>query len=171
MNFALFGYPKTGKTTLFNLLTGAGIEIKTFDEGKKEPNLRTCPIPDPRLDKLSALYPDKEKKAATIDFVDLAGMSYGEVKSSAYLSYLRKADGLTHVVRGFDNPQIPHPKGKVNPVDDILSMEDELILADLISVENRLEKLEKRQERYYHSERDPLRYLSNHLVIRINGFF
>jgi hypothetical protein len=143
MNFALFGYPKTGKTTLFNLLTGAKIEVKAYDERKREPNLRTCAVPDHRLDKLLALYPDKEKKPATVDFVDLAGISYGEIKESAYLDYLRRADGLTHVVRGFADPQIPHPKGKVSPRDDILSMDEELILADLISVENRLEKLEK----------------------------
>lgn len=147
MNFTLFGYPKTGKTTLFNLLTGAGIEIKAYSEGKAEPNLRTCPIPDPRLDRLSSLYSDKQKKPATVDFVDLGGISYGEIKSSAYLAYLRKADGLTHVVRGFEDPQILHPKGKISPADDILSMEEELILADLISVENRLEKLEKDLQR------------------------
>ncbi len=147
MNFTLFGYPKTGKTTLFNLLTGAGIEIKAYSDGKAEPNQRTCPIPDSRLDKLSTFYPDKQKKPATVDFVDLAGISYGEIKSSAYLAYLKKADGLTHVVRGFDDPQIPHPKGKINPADDILSMEEELVLADLISVENRLEKLEKELQR------------------------
>ena len=143
MNFTLFGYPKTGKTTLFNLLTGAKIEVKAYGEGKKEPVLRTCPIPDPRLEKISALYPEKMKIPATIDFTDLAGISFGEVKSSAYLSSLRNADGLTHVVRGFSDIQISHPKGKINPEDDIRSMEEELILADLVLVETRLEKLEK----------------------------
>lgn len=152
MNFTLFGYPKTGKTTLFNLLTGAKIEVKAYEERKKEPNLRTCAVPDPRLDKLAALYPDKEKKPATVDFVDLAGISYGEIKGSAYLDYLRRADGLTHVVRGFIDPQIPHPKGKVSPKDDILSMDEELILADLISAESRLERLEKELLRTKHPE-------------------
>jgi len=167
MNFTLFGYPKTGKTTLFNLLTGAGIEIKAYNDGKKEPNLRMCPIPDSRLDRLSAFYPDKEKKPATVDFVDLAGISYGEIKNSTYLAHLRKADGLTHVARGFKDPQIPHPKGKVNPVDDILSLEDELILADLISVESRLEKLEKDLQRTKdpegEKEKETLEYLRPHL--------
>ena len=81
-----------------------------------------CPVPDSRLDSIAELYPDKEKKPATVDFVDLAGMSYGEIKSSAYIDFLRRADGLTHVVRGFYDPQIPHPKGKISPKDDILSM-------------------------------------------------
>lgn len=152
MNFTLFGYPKTGKTTLFNLLTGARIEIKAYDETKKEPNLRTCAVPDHRLDKLASLYPEKEKKPATVDFVDLAGISYGEMKGSAYLDHLRRADGLTHVVRGFADPHIPHPKGKVSPKDDILSMEEELVLADLISAESRLEKLEKELQRSRHAE-------------------
>lgn len=143
MNFALFGYPKTGKTTLFNLLTGAKIDVKSYEGGKKEVNQRTCSIPDIRLEKTGALYPEKKVVPATVDFIDLAGISYGEVKSSSYLNHLRKADGLAHVVRGFADAQIPHPKGKISAKDDILSMEDELTLADLVSVESRLEKLEK----------------------------
>ncbi len=121
------------------------------------------------MDKLSALYPDKQKKTATVDFVDLAGISYGEVKSSAYLAYLRKADGLTHVVRGFDDPRIPHPKGAVNPSDDILSMEDELILADLISVENRLEKLEKELKRTKDLEGEKEKEMLDRLLPHLEG--
>lgn len=143
MNFTLFGYSKTGKTTLFNLLTGARLEVKSFEDGKKEPNLRTCAVPDPRLDRLAELYPEKEKKPVFVDYVDLAGMSYGEVKDQAYLGHLRKADGLAHVVRGFQDPQIPHPRGRIDPREDILAMEEELILTDLVSVESRLEKLRK----------------------------
>ncbi|MEE8604466.1 MAG: redox-regulated ATPase YchF [Candidatus Aminicenantaceae bacterium] len=147
MNFTLFGYPKSGKTTLFNLLTGANIDTSAFDSGKKEPNLRTCSVPDSRLDKIHALYPDKKKISAAIDYIDLAGISYGEVKNETYLSHLRKADGLTHVVRGFEDERIPSPKGKIDPREDILSMEDELILADLVSAESRIEKLEKELKR------------------------
>ena len=143
MNLTLFGYPKTGKTTLFNLLTGAKIEVKAYEEGKKEPHQRTCLIPDGRFDKVASLYPDKKKVSATVEIVDLAGVSYGEVKDSLYLSILRKADGLIHVVRGFAEPQIPHPKGIVSPAEDINYMEEELILADLVSVTSRIEKLEK----------------------------
>jgi GTP-binding protein YchF len=143
MNFTLFGYPKSGKTTLFNLLTGAKIDTSVFDSGKKEPNLRTCQVPDSRLDRLSSLYPDKEKHPASIDYIDLAGISYGEVKNETYLNHLRKADGLTHVVRGFEDERIPPARGKIDPRGDILSMEEELILTDLVSVESRLEKLEK----------------------------
>ena len=128
---------------MFNLLTGAKIDVKSYDTGKKELNRRTFPVPDSRLEKIWALYTEKNKIPTTVDFIDLAGISYGDVKSSAYLNYLRKADGLTHVVRGFLDAQIPHPKEKISPEDDIRSMEEELILADLVSIEARLEKLEK----------------------------
>ena len=143
MNFTIFGYPKTGKTTLFNLLTGAKIEVQAYETGKKEPNLRTCPVPDHRLDKISNLYSDKEKKPATVDYIDLAGISYGEVKNESYLSYLRKADGLAHVVRAFFDKNIPHHKGKIDAAEDIRTMEEEIILADLLSVESRMEKIKK----------------------------
>lgn len=147
MNFTLFGYPKTGKTSLFNLLTGAGIDVSIYDAGKKEPNLRTCPVPDQRFDRLSMLYPEKERKPAHIDYIDLAGMSYGEIKSESYLNHLRKANGLTHVVRGFTDDQIPHIKDKISPLEDINAMEEEIILTDFISIESRLEKLEKELQR------------------------
>lgn len=143
MNLTLFGYPKTGKTTFFNLLTGAKIEVKAYEDGKKEANQRACFIPDSRLDRIAALYPEKKKISATFELVDLAGVSYGDVKNSVYLSVLRKANALIHVVRGFSDPQIPHPKGKISPRDDISFMEEELILTDLISAAARLEKLEK----------------------------
>lgn len=143
MNFTIFGYPKSGKTTLFNLLTGAKIEVQAYDSGKKEPNLRTCPVPDPRLDRIWTLYPDKEKKPAAMDYIDLAGISFGDVKNELYLNHLRKADGLAHVVRAFTDAKIPHPKGRIDAAGDIRSMEEEIVLADLFSIESRLEKLKK----------------------------
>ena len=141
MNFTLFGYPKSGKTSLFNLLTGANIEVQAYGTQKKETHSRTCSIPDDRLDQIWELYQDKEKKPAAVDYVDLAAISYGDVKNEAYLNYLRKADGLTHVVRGYRNPQIPHPKGSVDVKRDILAMEEELLMADLMSIETRIGSL------------------------------
>ena len=143
MNLTLFGYPKTGKTTLFNLLSGAKVEVHAYEDGKREPNQKTCLIPDSRLDRVAALHLDKKKVPASLELIDLAGVSYGEVKTSVYLSALRKADGLIHVVRGFQNLDIPHPKGIIRPQDDIQYMEEELMLTDLISASTRLEKLEK----------------------------
>jgi len=143
VNLTLFGYPKTGKTTLFNLLSGAHVEVKAYEDGKREATQRTCPIPDIRLDRIAALHPDKKKINAAFELFDLAGLSYGDVKNSIYLSALRKADGLIHVVRGFVDPQISHPRGIIRPQDDIHYMEEELMLTDLISITARLEKLEK----------------------------
>jgi GTP-binding protein YchF len=143
VNLTLFGYPKTGKTTLFNLLTGARCEVKVYADGRREPNQRACQAPDDRLDWIAALYPDKQKIPASHELVDLAGVSYGEVKDSIYLSALRKAGALVHVVRGFLNPDIPHPKGIIRPADDIHYMEEELVLTDLIQATSRLERLEK----------------------------
>lgn len=143
MNFTFFGYPKAGKTTLFNILTGAHAEMTAYEDGRREPNERMCPLPDARLDGLAALYPEKKKVPASLDFIDLAGISYGEVKNSVFLNALRKADGLIHVVRGFHDPEIPHAKPAVSPKDDIRTMDEELLLADLISIEARLERLDK----------------------------
>jgi hypothetical protein len=143
MNFTLFGYPRTGKTTLFNILSGSHISVKAYDDGKKEPNQRACPFPDGRLEQIWRLYSEKKKIAAHVDFIDLAGISYGEVKNSLFLNALRKADALAHVVRGFHDDQIPHHKPSISPGDDIRTMEEELLLSDLVSVESRMEKLDK----------------------------
>ena len=143
VNITLFGYPKTGKTTLFNLLTGAHFEVKAFEDGKREPNVRSTPVPDVRLDKIAGLYPEKKKIPAALDLTDLVGISYGEVKSSLFLSHLHKADGLVHVVRAFHDDNIPHVKGRIDPAEDIRFMEEELVLADLLAADGRLERLEK----------------------------
>ncbi|HOI44701.1 MAG TPA: DUF933 domain-containing protein [Candidatus Aminicenantes bacterium] len=143
MNITLFGYPKTGKTTLFNLLTGSKVAVRAYDDGKTEPNVKTCGIPDSRLDRIHGLYPEKKKISTQADFTDLGGISFGGVKDSQLLSRLRKADGLVHVVRGFKDASLPHPKNAIDVRRDILFMEEELVLADLASVEARLEKLDK----------------------------
>jgi len=143
VNITLFGYPKTGKTTLFNLLAGAHIAVRSFDDGKREPNVRAVPLPDGRLDRIAAAYPEKKRVSASMDLTDLGGISFGEVKASLYLGHLRKADGLVHVVRGFANEDLPHARGRLNPVADIQSMEEELVLADLVLADSRLERLEK----------------------------
>jgi len=83
MQFTIFGYPQSGKTSLFNLLTGAGITIKSYENQKKEPHLGTAKVPDERLEAISILFPDKEKKPVVIDFVDLAGTAFGISITSA----------------------------------------------------------------------------------------
>jgi hypothetical protein len=143
VNFTLFGYPKAGKTTLFDILTGAHEAVSAVESGKREAHEKICHVPDARLDRISALHPGKKRVAAAVDFIDLAGISYGEVKTSVFLNALRKADGLVHVVRGFHDENVAHAKPSISPADDIRAMDEELLLADLISVEARLEKLDK----------------------------
>jgi hypothetical protein len=143
VNVTLFGYPKTGKTTLFNLLAGARAAVHAYDDGKREPNVRAVSLPDPRLDRIAAVYPEKERIAASLDLADLVGISFGEVKTSFLLGHLRKADGLVHVVRGFADEDVPHARGRVDPAADVRSMEEELVLADLVLADSRLERLEK----------------------------
>jgi GTP-binding protein YchF len=143
VNVTLFGYPKSGKTTLFNLLAGARVEVHAYDDGKREPNVRAVPLPDGRLDRIAAAYPEKRKVPAAMDLTDLVGISFGEVKAGLFLGHLRKADGLVHVARGFEDEDIPHPKGRLDPAEDIRFMEEELVLADLLLVDGRLERLDK----------------------------
>ncbi|MBN1274345.1 MAG: redox-regulated ATPase YchF [Candidatus Aminicenantes bacterium] len=164
MDFTIFGYPRTGKTTLFNLLTGAGIEVKSYDDGKKDTNRRSCPIPDARLESIARLYPGKEIKPAVVEYRDLAGISYGEVKDSTFIDHLRRADGLTHVVRGFKNPHVPTEKNGSDPDKDIRSMEEELILTDLVQVESRLEKLEAELQKSKNPDGEKEREILKHLL-------
>ena len=162
MNFTLFGYPKTGKTTLFNILSGARADPSAY-EGRREAHEHVSPVPDDRLDRLAAVYPDKKKTAASVDFLDLAGINYGDVKNSTFLNALRKADLLVHVVRGFRDTQIPHAKASIDPAGDIRAMEDELLLADLLSVEQRLEKLDKDLKKAKNPEGEK----EQHLLLRL----
>ena len=143
VNVTLFGYPRSGKTTLFNLLAGARAAVRAYDDGKREPNVRAVSLPDARLDRIAAAYPGKTKVAVSLDLTDLVGISFGEVKTSLLLGHLRKADGLVHVARAFADEDVPHARGRVDPAADIRSMEEELLLADLVLADARLERLEK----------------------------
>jgi GTP-binding protein YchF len=169
VNITLFGYPKTGKTTLFNLLAGAHIEVKAYEDGKREPNVRCIPVPDGRLDTIAGLYPEKKKIPASLDLTDLVGISYGEVKSSLFLSHLRKADGLVHVVRAFRDDRIPHIKGRIEPAEDIRFMEEELVLADLLAADGRLDRLEKDLKKMKDPEGEKERELLERLRPRLES--
>jgi len=162
VNVTLFGYPKTGKTTLFDLLTGAR-SAAGHEDGRREPHARTVPLPDPRLDALAAAHPDRRRVAAAMDLTDLAGISFGEVKTSLFLDHLRRADGLVHVVRGFADPGLPPALGRIDPAADARSMEEELVLADLVQADARLERLDrdlkKTKDPEGEKERDLLRRL------------
>ena len=142
MKFTLFGLPKTGKTTLFNLLTKSSLETGKFAGTEKTAHIGRCFVEDRRVKALSNIFSPKKTTFANIDFSDLGGLAFGEVKETELLPHLRNSDGLAHVVRAFEDDEMQHPGG-INPVRDIERMEEELILADLLVVESRLERLAK----------------------------
>jgi GTP-binding protein YchF len=137
MKIGLIGLGKSGKTTLFNLLTGANVATSRYDTGRAELHTGVARVPDPRVDRLSALFKPKKTTAATFEVVDLAGIAKGD-RSGLDTKEFRNADALLHVVRAFADPALPAP----DPRRDIEDLEVELILADLEVVERRLERLE-----------------------------
>lgn len=140
MKFTLFGLPKTGKTTLFNLLTGSQLQTGKFAATEKSVHVGRCVIEDSRITQLSNIFKPRKTTFAEIGYVDLGGLSFGDVKDSELLPHLRNSDGLAHVVRAFEDDEIPHA-GEIDPLRDLERMEDELILADLMVAENRIERL------------------------------
>src|SRR5213593_3934923 len=137
MKIGLIGLPKSGKTTLFNLLTGSQVATARYDSGRAELHTGVARVRDPRVDRLTALFKPRKTTYATFEVVDLAGIERGE-RAGLETKDFRNADALLHVVRAFADDALgaPVPKG------DIADLETELILADLEVVERRLERLE-----------------------------
>jgi GTP-binding protein YchF len=140
MKIGLFGFPLTGKSTLFRLLTGVDASQQRVARG--EGAVGVARVPDPRLDRLAELFESPDRVPATIEYVDIAGMGKGEAVQVLPLDQLRTADALAHVVRAFDDESIPHSEGPIDPARDVAAMETEFILADQIIAERRIEKLE-----------------------------
>lgn len=148
MEAGLIGLATSGKTTLFNLLTHGRAEVRAFgSNGSSEPNVGMSIVPDARLEFLSKIYFPKKTTSATVKFVDVAGMSPGEAKdegfSPALLSALRNVDALIAVARAFRSDVVPHPQGSVDAARDAALLDFELIVADLATVERRLERIEQ----------------------------
>jgi len=137
MKIGLVGLPKSGKTTLFNLLTGSSVATSKYDAGRAELHTGVARVPDPRVDRLTGLFKPKKTTYATFEVVDLAGIEKGE-RGALDAKEFRNADALLHVVRAFTD----EARGVADPRRDILDLEMELILADLDVVERRLERLE-----------------------------
>jgi GTP-binding protein YchF len=139
----LIGFPSSGKTALFQLLTSAREAPRAG--GKAEANVGVSRVPDERLDRLTALFNPRKRVPATVEFADIAGAGGARTGAQALLDVapFRNADALLHVVRLFRDPSVPHPAGSVDPARDVRTMEDEVILADLGVVERRLERLER----------------------------
>ena len=138
---ALIGFPSTGKTTLFQLMTAARDTSRAH--GRTEASIGISKVPDERLDRLTAMYNPRKRVPATIEFADIAGAATGGAQALLDVAAYRNADALVHVVRAFRDDAVPHVAGNVDPARDVQTMEDELILADLGIAERRLERLEK----------------------------
>src|SRR5262245_32400357 len=140
---ALIGFGSSGQTTLFQLMTSAR-ETARAAHGKAEASIGISKVPDPRLDRLTAMYNPRKRVPATVEFSDLAAAGQaGGAKALVDVVAYKNADALVHVLRAFHDPAVAHPSGAINPARDAQTMEDELILADLGVAERRLERLEK----------------------------
>ena len=143
----IVGLPNVGKSTLFNALTKAGIAAENYPFCTIDPNIGIVPVPDPRLDALAAIAKPEKILPTTVEFVDIAGLvagaSQGEGLGNKFLSHIREVDAIAHVVRCFDDDDIVHVSGRVDPASDVAIINTELALADLETVDRALQRADK----------------------------
>jgi GTP-binding protein YchF len=166
----IVGLPNVGKSTLFNALTRAGIQAENYPFCTIEPNVGVVPVPDPRLDAIAAIVKPRQVLPTTIEFVDIAGLvagaSRGEGLGNQFLANIRETDAIAHVVRCFEDEDVTHVAGRVDPVGDIEVINTELALADLATVERALQRASraaKTQEKSAVAQHRLLLRLQEHL--------
>ncbi len=147
MKIGIVGLPNVGKSTLFNAITDAGAECANYPFCTIEPNVGVVPVPDERLEKLAEMYKPQKVTHAIIEFVDIAGLvkgaSKGEGLGNKFLSHIREVDSIAQVVRCFENPNVVHVDGSIDPLRDIETINLELIFSDLETLEKRLDRARK----------------------------
>lgn len=169
MKIGIVGLPNVGKSTMFNAITNAGAECANYPFCTIEPNIGIVPVPDERLEVLTKMYNAKKTTYATIEFVDIAGLvkgaSKGEGLGNKFLSHIREVDSIVEVVRCFDDPNIVHVDGNINPERDIETINLELIFADLETINKRIDSVKKKlkADKKYEEELNLLEKIKNTL--------
>jgi GTP-binding protein YchF len=148
MKTAIIGLANSGKTTIFNALTGLNLEVTTFPTVSQEPHTGVVRVPDTRLDRLTGMFKPKKTTQATVEYIDYVGLTKGDMgQNRKVFDLIKDADAIVHVVRGFEDESIVHPMGSVNPRRDAETVEMEMIFGDLELVEKRLERMEEGAKR------------------------
>jgi GTP-binding protein YchF len=145
MRLAIIGLPNSGKTTLFNALTGGNVATSAVSSGQFEVNTAIVNVPDPRIDRLAEMYDSKKKVYATITYTDIGGLDKGIGQGGMpgqMRTALAQVDGFVHVLRAFRSDVVPHPYNTINPQRDLEILDSEFLLIDTLAVENRLERLQ-----------------------------